>query len=167
MDAVNQSSREQSAPNATLPKNKRRGKSPSLATPVIGGLKDYAYLDSGADRTLISTVLHKRLEKKGIKFTPKQVFLTVATGETKPEDFYEARVPIQLQGRTYQINVFTPKRTRADLTLIGLDLMLPAGVIIRPAQLVWGFEDDPNTWHQMHQEKIRPETPGPEEIKIA
>jgi hypothetical protein len=133
----------------------------------IGGLKDYAYLDSGADRTLISTDLHQRLEKKGIKFTPKQVFLTVATGETKPEDFYEARVPIQLQGRTYQINVFTPKRTRADLTLIGLDLMLPAGVIIRPAQLVWGFEDDPNTWHQMHQEKVRPEAPGPEEIKIA
>jgi hypothetical protein len=133
----------------------------------FGGVESDAYLDSGADRTLISSDLHRQLEESGVKFERKRVAITVATGKKETEDIYEACIPIKLHERSYQTKVMTLKNTQSDQTLIGLDLILPAGIIIRPSQLVWGFEDAPNIWHEMQYEMVPPAPTDSDAIRIA
>jgi hypothetical protein len=112
-------------------------------TASFNQIKTSAYLDSGADRTLISTRLYHELKRRGVYFATIPVDIKVATGATTSREFYQAKLRITLEGRTFDVIAISPKGSRATDNLIGMDIMMTAGIIIRPSQQIWGFEDQP------------------------
>jgi hypothetical protein len=62
-------------------------------------IKTIAYLDSGADRTLISTNLYYQIKKRGIHFEAVPIDIKVATGTTAIQEVYQANLKIKLKER--------------------------------------------------------------------
>lgn len=121
----------------------------SLEAPIptipcqINGLAESAFLDTAAKTSIASETLYERLVEKGCKSTFRKANIKLADGKVKKDVIKLIQAVIEIQNRLFDITLVVLSDTHKNRTLLGIDFLERAGIIISPIQRAWWFIDYP------------------------
>lgn len=110
------------------------------------GRRGVAVLDSGATHSLASSGLYTILRDSGVQFTESQYNFGLADGSKHVSQVLCCNTSIELEGRQIPVS-FTVLPNADNKTLLGIDFMKEAGIIIDIARASWSFSDTSNVLH--------------------
>jgi hypothetical protein len=105
----------------------------------IHGVPGTAYIDSGARTSLASAQLYHILTERGHKFLPTTVQLVQAGGSSTLTNVKTATLPVKLQGKEIETTFITIPDAHETTTLLGIDFLRKAGLVINYAHSRWYF----------------------------
>jgi hypothetical protein len=97
------------------------------------------YIDSGARTSLASAQLYHILTERGHKFLPTTVQLVQADGSSTLTNVKTATLPVKLQGKEIETTFITIPDAHETTTLLGIDFLRKAGLVINYAHSRWHF----------------------------
>ncbi|KAH9628417.1 hypothetical protein HF086_015947, partial [Spodoptera exigua] len=108
----------------------------------VAGRSGVAIIDTGATHSIASPLLHRVLVDSGVHFTETKRFVRLADGSQGWRDLLSAEVEVSIKGRrvTCQFLVLPGSDIR---TLLGIDFLTRAGMVIDVARRTWSFSDSP------------------------
>ncbi|KAH9645888.1 hypothetical protein HF086_010087 [Spodoptera exigua] len=108
----------------------------------VAGRGGVAIIDTGATHSIASPLLHRVLVDSGVHFTETKRFVRLADGSQGWRDLLSAEVEVSIKGRrvTCQFLVLPGSDIR---TLLGIDFLTRAGMVIDVARRTWSFSDSP------------------------
>lgn len=113
----------------------------------INGLNGMAYLDTCARTSVASASLYQHLVRQGCTFRDVLVDLTLADGISKITKVMVTDVQIKLQGKFITTSMVTLPDATDNRTLLGIDFLEKAGIIINAPQQAWYFIHNPAQWY--------------------
>ncbi|KAK9728357.1 hypothetical protein QE152_g18090 [Popillia japonica] len=132
---------------------------------TIHGIRGTAYLDSGAKATLASPELYRIVAQFGHSFTERTINLIQADGKSRMTSVRSTTVPVLLKGRTIMTTFLALPDTPNAKTLLGVDFLHDAGVVVDYKHAQWHFH---GSGHQCYgflpkdQQSFQPEeVPNP------
>jgi hypothetical protein len=107
----------------------------------IHGVPGTAYIDSGARTSLASASaqLYHILTERGHKFLPTTVQLVQADGSSTLTNVKIATLSVKLQGKEIETTFITIPDAHETTTLLGIDFLRKAGLVINYAHSRWHF----------------------------
>jgi predicted aspartyl protease len=105
----------------------------------IHGVPGTANIDSGARTSLASAQLYHILTERGHKFLPTTVQLVQADGSSTLTNVKTATLPVKLQGKEIETTFITIPDAHETTTLLGIDFLRKAGLVINYAHSRWHF----------------------------
>jgi hypothetical protein len=119
---------------------------------TIAGKEGLAYVDSGASRSIAGHNLYGHLKRIKAPFTRLTQELTMADGEPVEIATEVYKVQVQVNGRIVHTSVTAiPEHSRGK-TLLGMDFIKAADVILDFPRMQWRFRNKPN-WTPLVSEK--------------
>ncbi|KAF9797066.1 hypothetical protein SFRURICE_006941 [Spodoptera frugiperda] len=108
----------------------------------VAGRRGVAVVDTGATHSIASPLLHRILVNSGVRFTETRRFVRLADGTQRWRNLLAAETDVIIVGRRVrcQFLVLPGRNTR---TLLGLDFLARAGMVIDVARRTWSFSDSP------------------------
>lgn len=106
---------------------------------TIHGIRGTAYLDSGAKATLASPELYRIVAQFGHSFTERTINLIQADGKSRMTSVRSTTVPVLLKGRTIMTTFLALPDTPNAKTLLGVDFLHDAGVVVDYKHAQWHF----------------------------
>ncbi|XP_050559306.1 uncharacterized protein LOC126912218 [Spodoptera frugiperda] len=108
----------------------------------VEGRRGVAVVDTGATHSIASPLLHRILVNSGVRFTETRRFVRLADGTQGWRNLLSAETEVIIVGRRVrcQFLVLPGRNTR---TLLGLDFLTRAGMVIDVARRTWSFSDSP------------------------
>lgn len=102
-----------------------------------------AIIDTGATHCIASPSLHKILVDSGVVFTDTQRIIRLADGSRISRKLLTAKVSVYIEGRELpaEFLVLPGDETR---TLLGVEFLTRAGIVLDAARRRWTFTDDPD-----------------------
>ncbi|XP_072947718.1 uncharacterized protein [Epargyreus clarus] len=113
----------------------------------VKGEKGYAYIDTAARTSIASAQLYKTLIRKGTKFTALPTEIKLADGTTKSSNLLTATVDVIIGGRILPVTFSAIPEAKDNRTLLGIDCLEKAGIVLNLGQRGWYFIDEPETTH--------------------
>ncbi|KAH9644100.1 hypothetical protein HF086_015430 [Spodoptera exigua] len=127
--------------------------SPRLMIEIsIGTAKEMAFIDTGAKTSLASYKLYSYLKNIGFHFQEENTVVTLADGVPRPQNILTGRIPVKLKDRCILTKFMVLPEARDNDTLLGVDFIVDARMILNLPQLAWSFEDEPNVHYDLIQE---------------
>lgn len=111
----------------------------------ISGVKGRAHLDTGAKLSVASYALYNLLEQKGTTFNTETATITLADGLRRRQLIKRCAVPVTISGRTVMTNFIVLPESHDNRTLLGVDFIQDANIILNLPQLLYHFLDKPGT----------------------
>ncbi|KAL0811119.1 hypothetical protein ABMA28_010385 [Loxostege sticticalis] len=109
----------------------------------IDGVKGRAHLDTGAKLSVASYSLYSLLEQKGTKFITETATITLADGLRRRQLIKRCSVPVVMGGRTVPTNFIVLPKSHDNRTLLGVDFIQDANIVLNLPQLLYHFLDKP------------------------
>lgn len=108
----------------------------------IMGRSGVAIIDTGATHCIASPSLYRILVESGVKFQDTQRIIRLADGSRISRKLLTAEVPVNIGGRELPADflVLPGDETR---TLLGVEFLTRAGMVVDIAHGKWTFADDP------------------------
>lgn len=110
----------------------------------INGLSESAYLDTAAKTSIAGDSLYQQLKENGYQFETRHARIKQADGKIKNEIVKIIHAVIELHGRFFNIMFVVLSDTDNNQTLLGIDFLTQARIIISPWQQSWWFSDNQN-----------------------
>ncbi|KAJ8928856.1 hypothetical protein NQ314_018522 [Rhamnusium bicolor] len=108
----------------------------------ILGLHGTGIIDTAAKQSVAGQSLYKALKAKGQTFSDETVFIKLADGNGKLENVLVTFVDVILQGRAIPTN-FIILPNAENNTLLGIDFLEDAKMILNIFDRLWNFADTP------------------------
>lgn len=118
----------------------------------IGTAQEMAFIDTGAKTSLASHKLYSYLKNIGFHFQEENTVVTLADGVPRPQNILTGRIPVKLKDRCILTKFIVLPEARDNDTLLGVDFIVDARMIINIPQLAWNFEDEPDVHYDLIQE---------------
>ncbi|KNC26066.1 hypothetical protein FF38_14143 [Lucilia cuprina] len=109
----------------------------------VSGLKGEAYLDTAARTSIAGYFLYKQLVEKKVKFQSVFAEITLADGISRKENVYSTIVDIIIGNRLKRIRFICLPKAKDNRTLLGIDFLEQAGIVMDLAQRTWHYKDEP------------------------
>ncbi|XP_065356155.1 uncharacterized protein LOC135950547 [Calliphora vicina] len=123
----------------------------------VNGLKGEAYLDTAARTSIAGHFLYKKLLEKKVKFQSVFAEITLADGISRKQNVYSTIVDIMIGNRLKRIRFICLPTAKDNRTLLGIDFLEQAGIVMDLAQRNWHYKDEP--------QKIFEFKPKPSKVK--
>ncbi|KAF9413744.1 hypothetical protein HW555_008190 [Spodoptera exigua] len=120
----------------------------------VDGQKGTAFMDTCAKVSVASYSLYQSLLKSGCKFIEKTVDLTLADGIKKEQVVLVCKAVVNLNGRNIATRFIVLQEARDNRTLLGVDFLQKAGVVINMPQYTWSFIDEPDLHYELYPEEF-------------
>ncbi|KAF9405862.1 hypothetical protein HW555_013567 [Spodoptera exigua] len=120
----------------------------------VDGQKGTAFMDTCAKMSVASYSLYQSLLKSGCKFIEKTVDLTLADGIKKEQVVLVCKAVVNLNGRNIATRFIVLQEARDNRTLLGVDFLQKAGVVINMPQYTWSFIDEPDLHYELYPEEF-------------
>ncbi|XP_035457286.1 uncharacterized protein LOC118280974 [Spodoptera frugiperda] len=108
----------------------------------VAGRRGVAVVDTGATHSIASPLLHRILVNSGVRFTETRRFVRLADGTQGWRDLLSAETEVIIAGRRIMCK-FLVLPGRNVRTLLGVDFLTRAGMVIDVARRTWSFTDSP------------------------
>uniref|UniRef100_A0A2H1WDL2 SFRICE_036432 n=1 Tax=Spodoptera frugiperda TaxID=7108 RepID=A0A2H1WDL2_SPOFR len=108
----------------------------------VAGRRGVAVVDTGATHTIASPLLHRILVNSGVRFTETRRFVRLADGTQGWRNLLSAETDVIIVGRRVRCQ-FLVLPGRNVRTLLGVDFLTRAGMVIDVARRTWSFSDSP------------------------
>lgn len=108
----------------------------------VNGIKSIGCADSGAQVSIAGYPLVKQLQSQNCKFTETTATFSYADGQPKQEHVLQTNVEICIQGKIVPICLTALPESRKTETLLGVDFLEKAGIVLNLVQKTWYFADD-------------------------
>lgn len=118
---------------------------------TIKGEEGYAYLDTAARCSIASMQLYKTLLRKGTQFHQQATDIKLADGTVKTSNLLTTTTDICIGGRLLPITLSVIPEGIDNHTLLGIEFLEQAGIILNTPQRCWNFIDEPNKAHNFIQ----------------
>ncbi|XP_048482478.1 uncharacterized protein LOC125489713 [Plutella xylostella] len=134
-----------------------------VPTPIQGGVKiptievsindwaGYAYLDSAARTSIAGAKLYKMMVKAGATFTESAANINLADGSSKMLTLLSTTTIITIGDRNLPITMVAIPEAEETRTLLGIDFLESAGIVLNLPQRCWSFIDNPKKHYQFLQ----------------
>ncbi|XP_036347926.1 uncharacterized protein LOC118757308 [Rhagoletis pomonella] len=109
----------------------------------INGLNGEAFLDTAARTNVASSQLFKKLREKGVEFQKVFAEIILADGIPRKDMVHSTIVDIVIGKRIKRIRFICLSTAQNNRTLLGIDFLEQAGIVMDLAQRTWHFKDDP------------------------
>ncbi|KAI5646286.1 hypothetical protein NE865_01748 [Phthorimaea operculella] len=120
----------------------------------IGHFKGVAHIDSGARSNVASYLLYKQLEKNGYRFESKEMKVTLADGITNQQTVLVVKAPVTLFNRVVPTSFLILPQARNNSTLLGVEFIIDALMVINIPQLTCRFLDEPTVAYELEEEDV-------------
>lgn len=110
---------------------------------TINGRDEFAFLDTGASRSIVSAGMYHHLETQNF-LKEEVVQITLADGIPRVQNAKSGQVKIQLHGRVIHTNVVGLPDSKNEWTLLGVDFIGKAGIIIDVSRSEYHFRKTPH-----------------------
>ncbi|GFU59021.1 retrovirus-related Pol polyprotein from transposon 297 [Trichonephila clavipes] len=97
--------------------------------------------DTGATHSVAGEKLYHLLKQKGLNFEEKTMQMTLADGRTKTTEILTTSVDINIQGKVIPTELLTLKNARGNRTLLGIDFLTAAGIVLDLQRKQWYFTE--------------------------
>uniref|UniRef100_A0A2H1WY77 SFRICE_036816 n=1 Tax=Spodoptera frugiperda TaxID=7108 RepID=A0A2H1WY77_SPOFR len=108
----------------------------------VADRRGVAVVDTGATHSIASPLLHRILVNAGVRFTETRRFVRLADGTQGWRNLLSAETEVKLVGRRVRCQ-FLVLPGRNVRTLLGVDFLTRAGMVIDVARRTWSFSDRP------------------------
>ncbi|XP_050559936.1 uncharacterized protein LOC126912319 [Spodoptera frugiperda] len=108
----------------------------------VAGRRGVAVVDTGATHSIASPLLHRILVNSGVRFTETRRFVRLADGTQGWRNLLAAETDVIVVGRRVRCQ-FLVLPGRNVRTLLGIDFLARAGMVIDVARRTWSFSDRP------------------------
>lgn len=131
----------------------------------MSGISGTAYLDTGARTSLASPELYNILVGRKFTFTQEILQITLADGHHRTQIVKKTTVPVQLKGRTITTTFLILPNTPQAKTLLGIDFIEEAGLVLDFRQRKWHFSESRHKQYGFVQkDEAGSTTPSEEEL---
>ena len=120
----------------------------------VEGIMGTAFMDTCAKMSVASYSLYQALLKNGCKFDEKTVDLTLADGIKREQVVLVCKAMVSLNGRKIATRFIVLQEARDNRTLLGVDFLQNAGVMINMPQYTWSFIDEPDLQYELYPEEF-------------
>lgn len=110
----------------------------------INAIKDSAYIDTAARTSVAGRSLFEQLKNKGSKFTKVIAEITLADGEPSKKVVYATITNIIIGKRYKRIRLICLPYANNNRTLLGIDFLEQAGMVLDLSQRLFYFKDEPH-----------------------
>ncbi|KAK4880853.1 hypothetical protein RN001_004172 [Aquatica leii] len=121
-------------------------KFPSLQRPIlpiqIWDSNGTAIADTGATRSVAGETLYNLLKNRCC-FTRQNFSVTLADGTDTPQEVLTTTVPIQIAHKTITVEMIVLPNAKSNRTLLGIDFLSKARVLLNTADQTWCFIENP------------------------
>ncbi|GFW77419.1 retrovirus-related Pol polyprotein from transposon 17.6 [Trichonephila clavipes] len=97
--------------------------------------------DTGATHSVAGEKLYHLLKQKGLNFEEKTMQMTLADGHTQTTEILTTSVDISIQGKVIPTELLTLKNARGNRTLLGIDFLTTAGIVLDLQRKQWYFTE--------------------------
>ncbi|GFV75545.1 retrovirus-related Pol polyprotein from transposon 17.6 [Trichonephila clavipes] len=97
--------------------------------------------DTGATHSVAGEKLYHLLKQKGLNFEEKTMQMTLADGRTQTTEILTTSVDISIQGKVIPTELLILKNTRGNRTLLGIDFLTAAGIVLDLQRKQWYFTE--------------------------
>lgn len=118
-------------------------KIPTISIDIMGK-EGYAYIDTAARTSIASAQLYKLLVDADVQFTETTANISLADGTEKHQKLLVATVDVTVGKRTLPITLTVLADAKDNRTLLGIDFLESAGIILHLPQRTWSFIDKPD-----------------------
>lgn len=113
----------------------------------VKGARGMAFADSGAQVSVAGRSLYNILQREGSQFTKGVAQVAYADGIHRSEEILRTTVDVELEGRKIPTNFLIFPKYRDNKTLLGIDFLETANIVINVGQKSWSFGDDPEKYY--------------------
>ncbi|XP_063622448.1 uncharacterized protein LOC134794569 [Cydia splendana] len=117
-------------------------KLPTIEVKVLGEM-GYAYMDTAARTSVAGEHLYKLMRDKGVQFCSQVAIIRLADGTVKMRQILTVTTEILLGNRVKPITFTIMPDAIENRTLLGIDFLETAGIVLSPPQRAWNFIDKP------------------------
>ncbi|CAK9820292.1 Activity-regulated cytoskeleton associated protein 1 [Anthophora plagiata] len=118
----------------------------------INGFKGHAFFDTGAKMSVASKMLYELLAAKGTKFQKERLLIALADGNPRIRTVLCSKVMVKLEKREFESTFIVLPEAEGNRTLLGIDFLETAGIMINAPQRSWNFVDQPRKHHFFEEE---------------
>lgn len=118
----------------------------------IGGVSGRAHIDSGAKLSVASQSLFKVLKGQNVKFITESATITLADGLRRRQQIMRTLVPVTISDRTIMTNFIVLPESQDNRTLLGVDFIQDAKMVLNLPQLLYHFLDEPGKKYDLMNE---------------
>ncbi|CAK9806345.1 Activity-regulated cytoskeleton associated protein 1 [Anthophora plagiata] len=122
---------------------------------VIEGKKGYGFFDTGAKTSVASNSFFRILKAAGIKFVKRRMQITLADGLCRLQDAMTCQTTVSIGNRKILTKFVVLPDSGDNRTLLGIDFLEDAGIVINTPQRTWYFIGQPE-----QQRAFEPEPPA-------
>lgn len=122
----------------------------------INGINGIVCADTGASHTIAGETLYHLLIERGVEFEKIRMNVTLADGLQKETEVHTAQVEIEIEGRSFKINLFALPTAKDNRTLLGTDFLRSAGIVLDLPNHRWYYHDNPKQKFRFDDDEFRP-----------
>lgn len=127
--------------------NSKLGRNVPQVDVVINGMKGIAHIDTAARMSVASKMLYYKLKQANWPFNENMVNIRLADGSCRLQKTMVTSVNIQLGNKTMKIKMIALPEADDNRTLLGIDFLEEAKIVINTPQRAWSFADTPLKWY--------------------
>ncbi|XP_038211455.1 uncharacterized protein LOC119831956 [Zerene cesonia] len=120
----------------------------------VEDIKCTAYIDTSAKMNVASISLYLALEKHGCVFDEQTVDLTLDDSVEKRQNVLVCKTTVHLMERKIPTTFIVLPEAKENRTLLGVDFLQNAGIVINLPQYTWHFIDEPEEQHTLYSEEF-------------
>ena len=120
---------------------------------TIGTHDEIAYLDTGAKMTIASRAIYRHLVEQKVPMRPRTMNIEFADGKPRVQEVQLATTTVLLYGRFVPTTFVILKDTPNSHTLLGVDFIQDAGLIVNMPQRTLKFFAEPRTCYSLLNEE--------------
>lgn len=132
---------------------------------TIKGNRGCGFLDTGAKTSVASSSLYNILRTAGEEFTSQRMQITLADGFPRHQVVLTCRTMVQVADRKFLTNFIVLPDSKDNRTLLGIDFLENAGIVINAPQRTWCFVDQPGVQRPCEPEPPIVPVPAPVECE--
>jgi len=110
---------------------------------TINGVMGTACADTAATHSIAGERLHYILKEQGTTFATSSLMMSLADGSQIEREVHTTCVKIRLGGRTLPLNLVAIPGATENNTLLGIDFLSSAGIVLNLKRKTWLFSDQP------------------------
>ncbi|CAG9820687.1 unnamed protein product [Phaedon cochleariae] len=111
---------------------------------TICGIEGYAHIDTAAKTSVVGSSVYEHLKDTSSCILKKTLAeVTLADGRGQPREVYTTNTKVKIGGRTFTIDFVILSDAEDNRTLLGVDFLEEAAMILNLPQRCWLFADSP------------------------
>lgn len=115
---------------------------------TVNGVLGVAHIDTGARTSIASRKLYEKMILNGCTFSKIAASVVLADGSCRQQDILTIMAKIELEGRKFDIRITALPNAVDNRTLLGIDFLEKALIILNIPQRSWCFADQPfSKWY--------------------